>query len=200
LDLGVGKMEEAVMGDGTVRNGQVFDVQLLFMDDANRQLTLQAPVLFLPVTSSILGQDVLRQLLDTVGQSELALTCQETTFVLPLISIPGTNQVMHFSDNTMPRCNEDDMQGGGHRERGDATGSGGAATGRGSATDQTVLVTPEEAERQRKIASHQRRLKAKFPEKSLEEFAVIMNSPIKEVDVVEVRHIDRAAKRRRRGL
>ena len=83
LDLGVGKMEEAVMGDGTVRNGQVFVVQLVFKDEADRQLTLQAPVFFLPVTCSILGHDVLRQLLATVGQSELALTCQETTVVLP---------------------------------------------------------------------------------------------------------------------
>jgi hypothetical protein len=52
LGLQVGRMEEAVMADGTVRNGQVFDVQLEFVDDAERQLMLQGPLLFMSPTAS----------------------------------------------------------------------------------------------------------------------------------------------------
>ena len=40
LSLGRGQWpkEEAVMGDGTVRTGEIIDLQLLFIDEAERQL------------------------------------------------------------------------------------------------------------------------------------------------------------------
>jgi hypothetical protein len=120
---------------------------LQFVDDAERQLTLQAPLLFIPVTSCILGQDVLWQLLATVGQSELTLKCLETTLVLPLVTIPGTNRVLMLSDQTMQRSYGSNRHGGG-RDRGD------------TASRKENAIDPEEAERQRQTASHQRRLQA----------------------------------------
>jgi hypothetical protein len=147
-------------------------------EDAERQLTLHAPVLFLPVSSSVLGQDVLRQLRATVGQSELALICEGTTFNFPLTSIPGNYHVLAISENMMPGYRDEDRQGGGHK-------------GRGGATDYPVPIKPEEVERQRRRNSTQNRLQERFPYLSQEEITEMIT-----VELVEVTNLDRVEKRK----
>jgi hypothetical protein len=157
LGLQAGRMEEAVMADWTVRRGQVFDVQLDFIDDAERQLTLQGPLLFLAVTHCILGQDIIGQFRGVIGQSELTLQCLDTKIMVHLVTTPGSNQLLMFSDNMQ----KGDRQGG---------------CGRADRGPWREIIDPEEAEKRREIeiASHQLRLQQNFPNKSMEELVAVM--------------------------
>jgi hypothetical protein len=111
LGLTAGRTEEAVMADGTVRRGQIFDVQLNFIDEGERQLTLQGPLLFLQVSNCILGQDIIGQFCGIIGQCELILQCPETRIVLPLITTPGFNHCLMISENS-ETMQKNDRKGG----------------------------------------------------------------------------------------
>jgi hypothetical protein len=153
LGLGRGQWpkEEAVMDDGTVLTGEIIDLQLLFVDKADRQLTIYVSVMFLPIQTSMIGQDILRQLKSEIGQTMLSLTCDRATLKFPMSTIPGDLNILIISDN-MPNFNDDERQGG--------------SRGRGCAAEAHRIhgapVRPEQVERQKIIQANQQRLKERF--------------------------------------
>ena len=88
-----------MMGDGTVRTGELVDLQILFMDEGNRQLTVHLSVMFMPLQVSLIGQDILRQLQSEIGQTILTLTCNRASLKFPITTIPRNHNICMISDS-----------------------------------------------------------------------------------------------------
>ena len=143
------------MADGTMRRGQ-----LSFVDEADRQITFQGPLLFLPVQHCLLGQDVIGQFNGVIGQLELVLQCPETRIVLPMITTPSSNDIYFVSEIRM----QNDRQGGGG--------------GRGRVVDREpwreAIDSDREEERRRKKARFE--LEKTFPDMPRNEVDSIIKS------------------------